>query len=64
MTENMEHILHTAKEAAHAAGQLLIKSFGQLNRDQIGLKGMGDYVTDLDCQSESMIIQIIKKTFH
>ena len=56
MTEDKHQMLKTAKEAAQIGGELLLQGFGQLNRNQIDLKGMGDYVTDLDHLSEEAIM--------
>ena len=56
-------ILDTAKEAALAAGRILTRSFRKIEGRQVGLKGMGDYVTDLDHESEETIISVIKKSF-
>jgi myo-inositol-1(or 4)-monophosphatase len=63
MTIGTDHLLHTAKIAAQSAGKHLKKTFGHLNQRQVGLKGIGDYVTDLDRQSENIIIQVIKASF-
>jgi myo-inositol-1(or 4)-monophosphatase len=61
--ENMESILATAKEAAEVGGAILFKGFRQLKKDQIRMKGVGDYVTELDHRSEEAIIRRIKQTF-
>jgi len=63
MTEDKHQMLKTAKEAAQIGGELLLQGFGQLNRNQIDLKGMGDYVTDLDHLSEEAIIRKIKQSY-
>jgi myo-inositol-1(or 4)-monophosphatase len=56
-------MLETAKEASRIGGKILLKEFGKLRRSQIGLKGMGDYVTELDHLSEQAIIKKIKADF-
>ena len=55
--------LETAREAARLAGEVLSREFGRLRMSQIGIKGRGDYVTELDCRSEEIIIEHIKKSF-
>jgi myo-inositol-1(or 4)-monophosphatase len=56
-------VLDTAKTAAREAGKLLLANFGTLTEDQVGLKGTGDYVTELDKRSENMIISKIQGRF-
>jgi myo-inositol-1(or 4)-monophosphatase len=63
MTGKSHQLLHTAQEAARLAGHILMKSFGRLKSIQVGLKGMGDYVTDLDHESERAIIETIKRSY-
>lgn len=56
-------MLNTAVTAAQEAGTLLRDGYKRLSDGQISLKGKGDYVTDLDRQSEDIIIRIIKSAF-
>jgi myo-inositol-1(or 4)-monophosphatase len=63
MTNETEQMLKTAMEAAKIGGTILRNGFGTIRQDQIGLKGTGDFVSELDHQSEQAIIQHIKKTF-
>ncbi len=63
MSVRTEHLLKTAKTAAANAGEHLRESLGRLNRHQVGMKGAGDYVTELDHQSEDIIIRTIKASF-
>lgn len=63
MMEELSCMLDTAKEAALIGGDILMQEFGKLNQDQIGLKGMGDYVTELDIRSEQAIIRKIKESY-
>jgi myo-inositol-1(or 4)-monophosphatase len=63
MTTFQKQLLDTAKEAALIGGKILLSGYGQLKPSQVGIKAMGDYVTDLDNQSEEAIIQRIRKTF-
>ena len=55
--------LTVAREAAQIGGRILMEAFGQLQSSQIDLKGMGDYVTELDNRSEQAIIQRIKQAY-
>jgi myo-inositol-1(or 4)-monophosphatase len=61
MTDEKNVLLETAKDAARIGGKILLRAFGKLMPDQIGLKGRGDYVTDLDRRSERAIISRIKQ---
>ena len=63
MTEEPHRMLQTATEAARIGGAILLQEFGNLRESQVGLKGKGDYVTELDRRSEQAIVQRIKKTF-
>lgn len=56
-------ILETAREAAREAGEILMEAFGRLSSDQVGLKGRGDYVTELDRRSEQAIIRRIHRDY-
>jgi len=60
MKENEDQLLNIAKDAARAAGEILLKEFGRLNPSQIDLKGKGDYVTELDLRAEQIILDRIK----
>ena len=63
MMDSQDLILNTAIEAARIGGDILLKDFGGLSPDQIDLKGIGDYVTELDRRSEKAIIQKIQENF-
>ena len=56
-------LLETAREAAMAGGEILDKGFRRLKKDQIRLKGAGDFVTELDHRSEEEVIRRIRQTF-
>ena len=56
-------MLETAVRAAKKAGLILNKSFRRQSDFTIDLKGIGDYVTNLDREAENIIIQEIKKDF-
>lgn len=64
MTESdLARALETAKEAARVGGAILQEEFGKLKASQIGFKGKGDYVTEIDRKSEDAILQVIRKAF-
>lgn len=63
MKPNVDDLLATAKDAAFIGGEILLKGFRQLKKDQIRMKGAGDYVTELDHRSEEAIIRRIKQSF-
>jgi myo-inositol-1(or 4)-monophosphatase len=63
MTQENRLMLETAMDAVKIGGTILMESFGKIKQDQIDLKGSGDYVTQLDHQSEQAIIRRIRKTF-
>jgi myo-inositol-1(or 4)-monophosphatase len=62
MTEHAE-LMETAREAALIGGEILKKGFRQLKKDQVKLKGAGDFVTELDHRSEEAIIKRIRRSF-
>lgn len=57
----VHELLRTAVDAAREAGAILIERFGKLSLSEADLKGINDYVTDVDRQSESAIIELIKE---
>jgi myo-inositol-1(or 4)-monophosphatase len=56
-------LIAKAKEAAQIGGEILLKGFRRLKKDQVRMKGAGDYVTELDHRSEEAIIRHIKQSF-
>ena len=56
-------ILENAVEAAKLGGQILTDGFGKLQKHQIGLKGRGDFITEMDHQSEKAILDYIRQHF-
>ncbi len=61
MTESK--ILQTAREAALAAGKMLLASQKTLKASQVETKSTNDYVTHLDRASEKLIVERIRKRF-
>ncbi len=58
-----QELLETAREAALIGGEILNRGFRQLKKDQIKLKGAGDFVTELDHRSEEAVIGRIRKSY-
>ncbi len=56
-------LLSTAKDAAEIGGKIILNGFRGLKKNQIRIKGSGDWVTDLDHRSEAAIIRRIRKSF-
>jgi len=52
-----------AEEAACAAGRLLVKRMGTLQRSQVTRKAASDYVTVLDRAAERVILRAIRRRF-
>ena len=63
MTELPRDLMEVAKDAARIGGAILREGFGTLKPDQIDLKGLGDYVTDLDRRSEEAIKNRIREDY-
>ena len=55
--------LAVAVLAAQKSGALLMSSYGKLKDSQIHAKSKNDFVTELDRQSEKLVISTIKKSF-
>ncbi len=63
MSKPSEDYLKVAVQAALAAGELLMSSYGKLKNSQIRMKSKNDFVTEIDRKSEALIISMIKKHF-
>jgi myo-inositol-1(or 4)-monophosphatase len=63
MKDETGPMLETAVDAAKIGGAVLKDGFGTIRQDQIGLKGAGDFISELDHRSEQAIIRRIKRTF-
>ena len=63
MKKSKISFLNAAKEAAILSGKLLTASFGHLKLSQISSKAKNDFVTEIDKDSEKLIISTIKKYF-
>lgn len=53
--------LDVARTAVSAAGKILMKNLGTLTRSDIDEKGMNDFVTRVDTESENAIIDVLQK---
>lgn len=59
----MEPIVNIAVEAAEAAGQIIRRGFDRLDRINIENKASNDFVTNIDREAESAIIEIIQNYY-
>jgi myo-inositol-1(or 4)-monophosphatase len=60
MIREMERV---AKLALEQAGELIRERIGNVSSGAVHTKGISDYVTDVDMQSETMIVKIIREHF-
>ena len=56
-------IINIMTKAAYKAGNILIKDFREIENLQVSKKGIGDFVTSTDLNSEKTIIKIFQKTY-
>jgi myo-inositol-1(or 4)-monophosphatase len=63
ISNDLNLIVQTAKEAAMEPGAILREGFRNLESGQVRLKGMGDYVTDWDHRAEAVVIEKIRSVF-
>lgn len=63
MSQNDGHFLQVAKDAATRAGDFLMENLGKLDPRDIEEKAKNSFVTNVDRESEKMIVEIIKKEF-
>ncbi|NPA52026.1 MAG: inositol monophosphatase [Aquificae bacterium] len=59
----MEEFVQTAKEASVIGGQILKEHFKQIRKKDIELKGIKDFVTYVDKQSEKRIREFLLNTY-
>ena len=50
-------------KAAYKAGNILIKDFREVENLQVSKKGIGDFVTSADLNSENTIIKVLQKAY-
>ncbi len=58
---NMNQMIKAITEAAHDAGTYLLQSVHQLRRSDIEVKGLNDFVSHVDKQSEALLIDRLQK---
>ncbi|MBN1896065.1 inositol monophosphatase, partial [bacterium] len=56
----MDEMQRTCIEAAHAGGGILMQGFRKLHHSQVDLKGIGDWVSQVDIDSEKAIVSCIR----
>ena len=56
-------IINIMTKAAYKAGNILIKDFREVENLQVSKKGIGDFVTSSDLNSEKTIIKILEKAY-
>ena len=59
----MHPMLNIGIRAAHAAGDHIVRCFDRLEGVTISKKGRNDYVSDIDRQAESIIMDILLKAY-
>jgi myo-inositol-1(or 4)-monophosphatase len=60
---SIDQMLLTCVEAAHAGGEILMKGFRKLHHSQVDLKGTGDWVSQVDIDSEKAIVSSIRSRY-
>ena len=56
-------IINIMTKAAYKAGNILIKDFREVENLQVSKKGIGDFVTSADLNSENTIIKVLQKAY-
>jgi len=56
-------IINIMTKAAYKAGNILIKDFREVENLQVSKKGIGDFVTSADFNSENTIIKVLQKAY-
>jgi len=59
----MNPILNTALKAARRAGDMMVRASGNLSSLKINSKAFNDFVSDVDRESENIIIQILQEAY-
>lgn len=63
MNQKEKSILEAMEEAARQAGKLIVSAYETAKSRNLKEKASFDYVTEVDKESEQIIIQILKKSF-
>ena len=59
----MHPMLNIAVRAARAAGRIISKAYENLDELEVDVKGVSDFVTQIDKEAEATIIESIKKSY-
>ncbi len=59
----MHPMLNTAIKAARRAGKVIMRHYDRLDRITVESKGRNDYVTEVDRQAESEIINVLRSAY-
>ncbi|QSX31289.1 MULTISPECIES: inositol-1-monophosphatase [Shewanella] len=59
----MHPMLTIAVRAARAAGQTIMRAYTELDRVEVSVKGVNDFVTSVDKEAEAAIIYQIRKSY-
>ena len=57
----MNPILNTALKAARRAGDMMVRASGNLSSLKINSKAFNDFVSDVDRESENIILQVLHR---
>lgn len=58
---NLEHLCHQTCDIARSAGSLIRSAKGTLHHSQIETKGLNDFVTRIDKESENLIVEALRE---
>ena len=59
----MNPILNTALKAARRAGDMMVRASGNLSSLKINNKAFNDFVSDVDRESENIILQVLQEAY-
>ena len=59
----MNPILNTALKAARRAGDMMVRASGNLSSLKINSKAFNDFVSDVDRESENIILQVLQEAY-
>ena len=59
----MNPILNTALKAARRAGAMMVRASGNLSSLKINSKAFNDLVSDVDRESENIILQVLQEAY-
>lgn len=59
----MQPMVNIAVRAARAAGEVIVRQAGRLDRVQVTTKGRNDFVSDVDREAEAAIVRTLRKAY-